>query len=132
MSQPAEAFRNAFKIPELKSRIIFTLIMLAVYRLGAHVPTPGVDGGALSQAMGTGGLLSFYDMFSGGRVQHSDRFPGSCPTQRLDIIHAHRRDSSLFALVRRALRARRRSRNTRATGRWGCASCSRCLWRRTW
>lgn len=74
MSQPAEAFRNAFKIPELKSRIIFTLIMLAVYRLGAHVPTPGVDGVALSEAMGTGGLLSFYDMFSGGAFSNATVF----------------------------------------------------------
>ncbi len=74
MSQPVEALRNAFKIPELKSRIIFTLIMLAVYRLGAHVPTPGVDGGALSDAMGTGGLLSFYDMFSGGAFSNATVF----------------------------------------------------------
>ena len=74
MSQPVEALRNAFKIPELKSRIIFTLIMLAVYRLGAHVPTPGVDGGALSGAMGRGGLLSFYDMFSGGAFSNATVF----------------------------------------------------------
>ena len=68
MAQPLEAFRNAFKIPELKSRIIFTLVMLAVYRLGAHVPTPGIDGQALSEMLGSsgGGLLSFYDMFTGG------------------------------------------------------------------
>ena len=74
MAQSVEAFRNAFKIPELKSRIIFTLVMLAVYRLGAHVPTPGVDGGALSEAMGTGGLLSFYDMFSGGAFSNATVF----------------------------------------------------------
>jgi len=74
VSQPVEAFRNALKIPELKSRIIFTLIMLAVYRLGAHVPTPGVDGGALSKAMGSGGLLSFYDMFSGGAFSNATVF----------------------------------------------------------
>ncbi|MFO7973357.1 MAG: preprotein translocase subunit SecY [Candidatus Hydrogenedentota bacterium] len=74
MSQPVEAFRNALKIPELKSRIFFTLVMLAVYRLGAHVPTPGVDGGALREAMGTGGLLSFYDMFSGGAFRNATVF----------------------------------------------------------
>jgi preprotein translocase subunit SecY len=48
VSEPIQAFKNAFKIPELKSRIIFTLTMLAVYRLGCHVPTPGVDGAALA------------------------------------------------------------------------------------
>ena len=40
MSEPIEAFRNAFKIPELKNRIVFTLTMLALYRLGCHVPAP--------------------------------------------------------------------------------------------
>ncbi len=67
MSEPIEAFRNAFKIPELKNRILFTLLMLAVYRLGCHVPMPGVDGAALAEKMSTGGgLLGFYDMFTGG------------------------------------------------------------------
>ena len=75
MSQPIEAFRNAFKIPELKRRIIFTLIMLAIYRLGAHVPTPGVDGRALAKLMGQGGgLLGFYDMFSGGAFRNATVF----------------------------------------------------------
>lgn len=75
MSQPMEAFRNAFKIPELKRRIIFTLIMLALYRLGCHVPTPGVDGTALAQKMSQGGgLLGFYDMFSGGAFSRATVF----------------------------------------------------------
>ena len=47
MAEPIEAFRNAFKIPELRSRIIFTMVMLAFFRLGAFVPMPGVDGNAL-------------------------------------------------------------------------------------
>lgn len=75
MSQPMEAFRNAFKIPELKRRIIFTLIMLALYRLGCHVPSPGVDGTALAQKMSQGGgLLGFYDMFSGGAFSRATVF----------------------------------------------------------
>ncbi|MBW2102464.1 MAG: preprotein translocase subunit SecY, partial [Deltaproteobacteria bacterium] len=41
-------FQNIPKIPELKKRILFTLMMLAVYRLGCHIPTPGIDGTALS------------------------------------------------------------------------------------
>jgi len=75
VSEPIEAFKNAFKIPELKNRIIFTLIMLAVYRLGCHVPTPGVDGAALAAKMSqAGGLLGFYDMFSGGAFSRATVF----------------------------------------------------------
>jgi preprotein translocase subunit SecY len=65
-----EGFQNAFKIPELKKRILFTLGLLAVYRVGAHIPTPGIDGQALAaffqQTQGT--LLGFFDMFSGGAL----------------------------------------------------------------
>ncbi len=75
MAQPLEAFRNAFKIPELKSRILFTLIMLAIYRLGCHVPAPGIDGSALAQRISQGGgLLGFYDMFSGGAFARATVF----------------------------------------------------------
>jgi len=63
-------FQNIAKIPELKKRIIFTLIMLAVYRLGCHIPTPGIDGAALaaffSERKGT--LFGLFDMFSGGAL----------------------------------------------------------------
>jgi preprotein translocase subunit SecY len=65
-----EGFQNAFRIPELKKRILFTLGILAVYRVGAHIPTPGIDGQALAaffqQTQGT--LLGFFDMFSGGAL----------------------------------------------------------------
>ena len=75
MARPIEAFRNALKIPELKRRIFFTLVMLAVYRLGAHVPTPGVNGRALADMIGqAGGLLGFYDMFSGGAFRNATVF----------------------------------------------------------
>ncbi len=74
-AQPIEAFRNAFKIPELKQRIIFTLLALMAYRLGAHVPTPGVDGHALRERIGDmGGLLNFYNMFSGGAFAQATIF----------------------------------------------------------
>ena len=42
-----ESFQNIFKIPELKKRILFTFALLAVFRIGAHIPTPGIDGAAL-------------------------------------------------------------------------------------
>ena len=75
MAEPIEAFKNAFKIPELKSRIIFSLAMLTLYRLGAHVPVPGVDGGALASMLGRGGgLLGFYDMFTGGAFSNATVF----------------------------------------------------------
>ena len=76
MAEPIEAFKNAFKIPELKSRIIFTLLMLTIYRLGSHVPVPGVDGGALAEMFGGGGsgLLGFYDMFTGGAFTRATVF----------------------------------------------------------
>jgi len=56
------------KIPELKNRIVFTLIMLAVFRLGAHVPVPGVNGVALAEFFNKmqGTILGFFDLFSGG------------------------------------------------------------------
>lgn len=64
------SFANIFKIQELKSRIFFTLMMLAVYRIGAHIPTPGINGDALSEFLhqSAGSLMGFFDMFSGGAL----------------------------------------------------------------
>ncbi len=66
-----EALQNIFKIPELKKRVLFSLGMLAVYRVGCHIPTPGIDSQALAhffkQAQGT--LLGLFDMFSGGALE---------------------------------------------------------------
>jgi preprotein translocase subunit SecY len=60
---------NIFKVPDLRKRIIFTLIILIVYRIGAHIPIPGINVDALSkyftQAQSSG-LLDFFDLFSGG------------------------------------------------------------------
>ncbi len=63
-------FQNVFKIPELRKRILFTLAMLAVYRIGAHIPTPGINGAALAEffARTQGTILDFFDMFSGGAL----------------------------------------------------------------
>ncbi|MBU2489948.1 MAG: preprotein translocase subunit SecY [Proteobacteria bacterium] len=69
-------FGNIFKIPELKKRILSTLILLVVYRVGVHIPTPGIDGGALAaffeRAAGT--LLGLFDMFSGGALERLSVF----------------------------------------------------------
>ncbi len=64
------SFQNIFKIPELRTRILFTLTMLAVYRVGAHVPTPGINNEELSKFLleKGGSLLGFLDIFSGGAL----------------------------------------------------------------
>jgi preprotein translocase subunit SecY len=61
-------FQNIFKIPELRKRILFTLGILVVYRIGSHIPTPGVDAQALGEyfRQAGGSLLGLYDMFAGG------------------------------------------------------------------
>lgn len=71
-----EALKNIFRIPELKNRVLFSLGMLAVYRIGCHIPTPGIDRVALAhffkQAQGT--LLGLFDMFSGGALERLSVF----------------------------------------------------------
>jgi len=59
--------RNAWKIPDLKKRMIFTLLMVVIMRMGIFIPVPGVDASKLVDLTSNGGtLLSFYDMLSGG------------------------------------------------------------------
>jgi preprotein translocase subunit SecY len=71
-----QGFQNIPKIPELKRRIFISLLLLAVYRIGVHVPTPGIDASALAaffaQAKGT--LFGFIDMFSGGAFERLSVF----------------------------------------------------------
>ena len=69
-------FGNIFKIPELKKRIIYTLALLIVYRIGVHVPTPGIDTVALASffARVKGTLLGLFDMFSGGALERLSVF----------------------------------------------------------
>ena len=59
-----------FSIPELRKRIFMTLFLLAIFRIGAHIPTPGVDGQALSQFFQSAenNILGFLDMFTGGAL----------------------------------------------------------------
>ena len=60
------ALSNILKIPELRQRIIFTLIMFAVFRMGTHIPVPGVDPTAIEQLFNNGSLFGLLDLFSGG------------------------------------------------------------------
>ncbi|GGK41492.1 protein translocase subunit SecY [Deinococcus malanensis] len=67
------AFRDAFRIPDLRRKIVFTLLLLAVYRLGSAIPTPGVNSAALSQA-NSGGLFGLISMISGGNLSQFSIF----------------------------------------------------------
>jgi preprotein translocase subunit SecY len=66
-----EKFANIFRIPDLRRRILFTLGLLAVYRLGGHIPTPGVNADRLQQffEQNRGTFLGFVDLFSGGQLR---------------------------------------------------------------
>jgi preprotein translocase subunit SecY len=72
----SEGFGNIFKIPELKKRILYTFALLIVYRIGVHVPTPGIDTVALASffARAKGTLLGLFDMFSGGALERLSVF----------------------------------------------------------
>jgi preprotein translocase subunit SecY len=75
-----ESFRSMFAIPELKRRLIFTIVMVLVYRIGSHVPTPGINGKALSAYMdalsqqGGNNLFGLYDLFVGGNFSNATIF----------------------------------------------------------
>ena len=60
------ALGNVWKIPELRQKITFTLIMFAIFRMGTHIPVPGVDPTAIEQLFANGNLFGLLDLFSGG------------------------------------------------------------------
>ena len=66
-----EAIQNIYKIPDLRKRILFMLGLLAVYRIGAHIPTPGIDSAALANffSQASGSLLGMLDLFTGGNFR---------------------------------------------------------------
>jgi len=70
------SFGDAFRLPDLKRRILFTLGVLFVFRLGAHIPTPGVDRAAMAQLFGgnNSGVLDFLNLFSGGALKNFSIF----------------------------------------------------------
>src|ERR1700678_3911462 len=63
-----DTIANMFRIPDLRKRIFFTLGLLAVYRFGGHIPTPGIDANRLAEffQQNSGSLFGFIDLFSGG------------------------------------------------------------------
>ena len=71
-----DGFKNIGKIPELQKRILMTFLLLAVYRVGTHVPTPGIDTKALAEffAEARGSLLGLFDLFAGGALSNLSVF----------------------------------------------------------
>src|SRR5271165_4600106 len=71
-----EKFLNIFRIPDLRKRVLFTLAILAVYRLGSHIPTPGVNGHQLELLFSQqgGSALGLMDLFGGGNLRRMTVF----------------------------------------------------------
>ncbi|MFH1002344.1 MAG: preprotein translocase subunit SecY [bacterium] len=82
-----DTLRNLFKIPDLKRRLIFTLGMLVVVRLGSHLPLPGIDKEAMANLFAQGGILGFFDLFAGGALSRFSVFAlGIMPYINASII----------------------------------------------
>src|SRR6476619_1683770 len=71
MNRFLQALANLFRIEDLRKRVLFTLALLAVYRIGAHIPTPGINSELLNQifAPAQGTALGIFDLFSGGNFR---------------------------------------------------------------
>jgi len=71
MQKFLEALANVFRVPDLRNRVLFTLGLLAVYRLGAAIPIPGVDAIKFEEffSRNQGTLFGFLDLFSGGQFR---------------------------------------------------------------
>ena len=77
MSKIQDTFRNIFKIHELRQRILYTLALLVIVRIGAHITLPGVDASLVTQAMSKGttdNLFGLYDLFVGGAFKNAAVF----------------------------------------------------------
>ncbi len=70
------SIRNIFSIPDLRKRVIFTLMILAVYRIGAQIPNPGLDGNALAEfwEMQKGTIFGMVDLFTGRNMSRMTIF----------------------------------------------------------
>lgn len=66
-----QTLRNAFKVPELKKKMLWTILLVAIFRMGSHIPVPGINSDYLKSLSESGGLLGFYDMISGGAFSRS-------------------------------------------------------------
>ena len=64
-----QSLLNAWRLPDLRKKLLFTAMIIAIYRLGCFVPVPGVDVGAINEMFNVGGVFDFYDLFTGGGLQ---------------------------------------------------------------
>lgn len=82
-----DSFKDAFRLPDLKRRILFSLGVLLIFRLGAHVPTPGIDAKAMAALFDQGGVLGFLDIFAGGALRRFSVFAlGVAPYINASIV----------------------------------------------
>ena len=115
-----QAFLNIFRIEDLRNRLFFTLALLAVYRLGAHIPTPGINASVLEEVFkqAQGSMLGIFDLFSGGNFRRLTVFAlgimpyitASIILQLMQVVFPY-----LERLQKEGELGGARSRNTRAT-----------------
>src|ERR1035437_7184820 len=89
MNKLFEAFANIFRVPDLRKRLLFALAMLAVYRLGGHIPTPGINIIKWEEffSSNSGSIFGFFDLFAGASVKRLSVFAlGIMPDIRAAII----------------------------------------------
>ena len=109
-------FKNIFLVPELRNKLLFTLGVFVVYRLGTHIPIPGINTHVFSRLIGTGGmvggLISYLNIFSGGALRRFAIFAlGMGPyinasimiqllTMMIPSLEAFQQDQGLFGVDR--------------------------------
>src|ERR1022692_4409336 len=89
MNKLFEAFGNIFRVPDLRKRLLFALAMLAVYRLGGHIPTPGINITRWEEffSSNSGSIFGFFDLFAGGNIRRLTVFAlGIMPSITASII----------------------------------------------
>ena len=69
-----ETFRKAWKVPELRKKMLFTLLIIVIFRLGCTIPVPFLDASKISELMGTGSFLTYLDTLSGGALSKGTLF----------------------------------------------------------
>lgn len=64
-----QSLLNAWRLPDLRKKLLFTALIIAIYRLGCFIPVPGVDVQAINRMFGVGGVFDFYNLFAGGGLE---------------------------------------------------------------
>ena len=123
MSKFFEAVANIFRIPDLRKRLFFTFALLAIYRLGGHIPIPGIDTKRFEDFINQnqGSLFGMFDLFSGGMFRRLTIFAlGIMPYITSSII------LQLLTVVVRILKSCKRKANSAAARLPNSPATSRC------